>query len=257
MKNIFIFAFLDILIKLTQNMDKFQIETAQNVTIQQNVAHLSTRIGSYLIDLLIIVAYYILIIFAISILSLEEGFLFAAIMLFSLPVLLYNLLFETFMNGQTPGKKVNQIRVVKLDGSKPTFGSYLIRWLLRIIDISLASGAVAILTILLNGKGQRLGDLAAGTTVISEKKRVTIQDTIVEEIPESYQPTFPQVTTLSDSDIQTIKFLYRKAKITGNHKIILKLNTKILEITDIKTDLKPIDFVDVVIKDYNYYTQQM
>jgi len=238
-------------------MDKFQIETAQNVTIHQNVAHISTRIGSYLLDFLFIAAYAIAIIMAMNALDLDLGGQWAIGMLFGLPIFFYSLFFEVLWNGQTPGKRINKIRVVKLDGSKPTFGSYLLRWMLRVIDISLASGSVALLTILLNGKGQRLGDLAAGTTVVSEKKRITLEDTIIADIPLDYKPTFPQVTTLNDTDIQTIKNLYTKAKRTGNHKVILKLHVKVTDLLDIKTDMKPIDFIDVIIKDYNYYTQQM
>ncbi len=238
-------------------MDNFQIETAQNVSIQQNVANVSTRIGAFLIDIFIIAGYYIIIILIMNALDLPMGMdLWAIYLLLGLPVFFYSLLFEVLMNGQTPGKYLNKIRVVKIDGSKPTFGSYLLRWMLRLIDISIASGSIALLTILLNGKGQRLGDLAAGTTVISEKKQITIEDTLVAEIPIEYVPTYPQVTMLSDIDIQTIKELYRNAKQKGNHGVIVKLHQKILNITDIKTELKPIEFVDIVIKDYNYYTQQ-
>lgn len=238
-------------------MDNFQIETAQNVTINQNIAHLSTRIGSFLIDFLFIIAYVIAFSMIFNALDIHITKQWVISILFGLPIFLYSLIFEVLMNGQTPGKRLNKIRVVKLDGSKPTFASYLIRWLLRTIDISLGSGSVALLTILLNGKGQRLGDLAAGTTVISEKKRISLEDTIIADIPLDYKPTFPQVTTLSDTDIQTIKNLYSKAKKSGNHKIVLKLHTKIIDLLGVTTDLKPIDFVDVIIKDYNYYTQQM
>ena len=79
----------------------------------------------------------------------------------NLPTTFYSLIFEIAMNGQTPGKYLNKIRVVKIDGSKPTLGSYLTRWLLRIIDIWFFTGSVAVFTILFNGKGQRLGDIAA------------------------------------------------------------------------------------------------
>jgi len=238
-------------------MDNFQIETAQNVSIQQNVASISTRIGSFLIDMLIIVGYYVIALLIMNALDLPMSMdLWVVYLLLGLPVFFYNLLFEVLMNGQSPGKYVNKIRVVKIDGSKPTFGSYVLRWMLRLIDISLASGSVALLTILLNGKGQRLGDIAAGTTVITEKKRITIEDTLVADIPLDYIPTFPQVTMLSDTDIQTIKELFRNAKRKGNHGVIVKLHDKIIGITDIKTELKPIEFVDIVIKDYNYYTQQ-
>ncbi len=238
-------------------MDNFHIETAQNIIIKQNVAPLSTRIGSFLIDMFIIAGYYIIIILIINALgfSVDES-LYVFYALLSLPVFFYSLLFETLMNGQTPGKYLSKIRVTKLDGSKPTFGSYLIRWVLRLIDISLASGSVALLTILLNGKGQRLGDIAAGTTVISEKKNITIDDTLLVDIPEEYKPTFSQVTLLNDKDIQTIKELYLKAKRSGNHKTILKLHLKIIALTGIKTEMQPINFIDIIIKDYNYFTQQ-
>ncbi len=238
-------------------MDNFQIETAQNVSIQQNVAHLSTRIGSYLIDLLFIVAYTIIIILLLVALDVDPFKNWVVGLILTLPTFLYPLIFEILWDGQTPGKRINKIRVVKIDGSKPSLGSYLLRWVLRTIDISIASGSVAILTILLNGKGQRLGDLAAGTTVISEKKRISIANTLAVDIPLDYQPTYPQVTTLSDVDMQTIKNLYRNAKKTGNHKVILKLHAKLIDLLDTKTDLKPIDFVATVIKDYNYYTQNM
>ena len=238
-------------------MDNFQIETAQNVNIQQNVASVATRIGSYLIDGLIIVSYYLIAIWIFNALDMSLGIeMWVVYLLLGLPVFFYSLLFEVLMNGQTPGKYVNKIRVVKIDGSKPTFSSYLLRWMLRLIDISLASGSVALLTILLNGKGQRLGDMAAGTTVITEKTHISIEDTLVMDIPLDYKPTFSQVTTLTDADIQTIKELYSTAKRKGNHGVILKLYHKIIDITEIKTELKPIEFVDIVLKDYNYYTQQ-
>ena len=238
-------------------MDNFQIETAQNINIHQNVAHITTRIGSFLIDLLIIISYSILLIFIMSWLNLNFGMQKWAIsLILSLPMLFYTLIFETLWNGQTPGKRINKTRVVKLDGSKPTLGNYLLRWMMRIIDIQMATGSVAVLTILLNGKGQRLGDLAAGTTIISEKKRVTLQEVLLADAAEDYSPTFPQVTLLSDADAQTIKKLYHTALQKRKHAIIIKLHERIIEITGIKTELKPIDFLKVVLTDYDYYTQQ-
>ncbi|CAI8373387.1 MAG: Uncharacterised protein [Polaribacter sp. SA4-10] len=239
-------------------MDNFQIETAQNITIHQNVAHITTRIGSFFLDVLIIISYAVLLVFLTSSwLDLRFGMQQWAIsLILSLPILFYSLIFETLWNGQTPGKRINKTRVVKLDGSKPTLGSYLLRWLMRIIDIQMATGSVAVLTILLNGKGQRLGDIAAGTTIISEKKRVTLQEVLLADAPEEYTPTFPQVTLLSDSDAQTIKKLYNSALKKRKHAIILKLHERVVEITGVKTDLKPVDFLKIVLTDYDYYTQQ-
>jgi len=239
-------------------MDEFQIETAQNVSINQQVSNLSTRIIAYLMDLMIIISYFILVIFILKKLDLLNRIdLYITYILITLPVFFYSLFFETLFNGQTPGKMLLGIRVVKIDGSKPYFGNYLLRWVLRIIDIDIASGSVAVCSILLNGKGQRLGDIAASTTVIDLKQKIKLHHTLNIDLPVNYKPTYPQVTLLSDKDIQIIKNLYQKAihQENNDHNIILKLNDKVLDLTGIKTNQKPIDFVDTVLKDYNYFTQ--
>ncbi len=237
-------------------MDNFQIETAQNVTLHQNVASATLRIGSFLIDFVIILAYYFLFFLIFNLGSLDSTSSYIYYTLISLPVLFYSLIFEMLMNGQSPGKHLNKIRVVNIDGSKATFGNFLVRWMMRLIDIILGSGSIALLTILLNGKGQRLGDIVAGTTVISERNTVSLEDTINVDIPLEYIPTFPQVTILSDSDIQTIKSIYRKAKRTGNNGTIVKLHLKVINLTGIKSNLTAFDLIETVIKDYNYFTQQ-
>lgn len=238
-------------------MDNFQIETAQNVNIRQNAASVGVRIGSYLLDLLFIFLYYLLCIWLLTSLGLDTGFdAWVTYLIISLPVFFYHLAFEVLMKGQSPGKRINNIRVVKLDGSKPTFSNYLLRWIVAVLELNIFSGSLALLTILLNGKGQRLGDIAAGTTVITERKKLSIHDTLTADLNTDYIPKYSQVTMLSDRDIQTIKELYRKAKTSNNHKIILRLHTKIQDITGIQTDEQPIEFVDTIIKDYNYFTQQ-
>lgn len=238
-------------------MEQFQIETAQNITIRQNTAHLGDRMVAYLVDSFIILAYLILVIVLLVSLEIDFGDMWAFYLVLSLPAFMYYVLLETFMDGQTVGKKLMQVRVVKLDGSKPSFASYFIRWILRIIDVALTSGGIAVLTILIRGTGQRVGDIAAGTTVISEKKRVSLKDTLLRELPEDYKPRFPQVTVFKDREMQTIKELYDSAKRNGDHNVIVSLSDQIKRVTDIKADLKPVDLVDVVIKDYNFYTQQL
>ena len=238
-------------------MNEFQIETAQNVNIVQNVAGIGDRILAYLIDSLIMVAYVIIIILIMSIGDIDDDLSFIIVMTIGLPIFLYHLLWEMFWNGRSPGKAVMKLRVVKLDGSRPAFSNYLIRWLLRIIDISLTSGALALVTVLLNGKGQRLGDLAATTTVISEKIRVDFRQTILVDIPSDYQPKYPQVTVFTDLEIQTIKNLFIQAKINGNHNVILKLSARISKVMEVTFEETPILFIDKVIKDYNYYTQNI
>lgn len=239
-------------------MDNFQIETAQNVSIYQNVAGIGERILAFLIDGLVIFAYWILMVFLFAALDLDandDWEIISFIMILGLPVFLYHVLFETFWDGRSIGKAAMKLRVVKLDGSKPGFGSYFVRWILRIVDISIMSGAVAVVAILLNEKGQRLGDMAAGTTVISEKKKARLSDTLLVELATDYVPVYPQVTVFTDKDMQRIKTVFSDARKEANHNVIVKLATKMQEMMSITTEEKPLDFVDRVIADYNYYTQ--
>jgi uncharacterized RDD family membrane protein YckC len=79
----------------------------------------------------------------------------------------YFFFFELWMNGRTPGKKSLKIRVVRLEGGPITFDSIAVRNLLRAVDF-LGLYSVAGIAMFLTKKSQRLGDLAAGTVVISE-----------------------------------------------------------------------------------------
>ncbi|WP_459211812.1 RDD family protein [Aquimarina rhabdastrellae] len=237
-------------------MDNFQIETAQNVNIQQNVAGIGERIAAYLIDGVIWIGYIIAAIFILGAIGGIDDDQWGVMMLLSLPLVLYHLLWETFWNGKTPGKRVMNIRVARLDGTQPRFSNYLVRWLLRVIDISLASGGIAVVLILMRGKGQRLGDMAAGTTVISERKRVSFNQTTYVEIPEDYKAQYPQVTVFDDAEMQKIKTVYSDARRGANHNVIVKLSEKVASVMGVTPQEKPLQFIAKVIKDYNYFTQQ-
>ena len=178
-------------------MDNFQIETAQNVSIYQNVAGIGDRMLALVIDVLVLLAYLFLSSYLTGVFAetLDDTWTVIAFsMIVGLPVFLYDLLFETFWDGRSLGKAAMKLRVVKLDGSKPGFGSYFVRWILHLVEVKLMFGSIALVTILLNERGQRLGDMAAGTTVISEKKRAKLSETLLVQIPENYVPTYPQVT---------------------------------------------------------------
>ncbi|GGE43199.1 RDD family protein [Psychroflexus planctonicus] len=236
-------------------MNKFSIQTAQNITIQQQVATLTQRGFAYLIDGLIIIAYVIIYLFIANAAGMDDFESWAFNLTFFLPIFLYHLLFEIFNNGQSIGKKAFQIRVVCLDGSKPKFSNYLIRWLIRPIDF-LFSWSVAIVFVLATGRGQRLGDLAAKTTVISEQRRTGFTKTVATYLPENYQPKYPQVTVFSDEDIQKTNRIFKKAKHTANHKVILMLSDKLSKEMKVEFDEKPIEFVNRILMDYTYFAQQ-
>ncbi len=241
-------------------MDNFQIQTAQNINISQNVAGVGERILAFLIDGLIMSVYifFLIIIFLyFGNSNFGEGVTLVFSIVSVLPLMLYHLLWEMLWDGKSPGKAVMKLRVVKLDGSKPAFSNYFIRWILRIVDINISSGALAVVTVLFNGKGQRLGDMAASTAVISEKSRINFSETILMDLPENYSPTYAQVTIFADSEMQTIKNIFFEAKNSGNHNVILKLAQQVADVMEIRPEQTPIKFLDIVIMDYNFYTQNL
>ncbi len=236
-------------------MDNFQIETAQNVQIGHQVAGLGERILAYLIDGILILGYVVLVSFLLEQLQVtDRGW--GLVMITGLPPFLYFLIWETFWNGQSPGKKAMDIRVVKLDGTRAGFPDFLIRWILRVVDISLTSGSVAVVCILINGKGQRLGDLAAGTTVISEKLPTRLSGSLWVEVPQDYIPSYPQVRMLTDAQMQKIKNLYQEGLKFSNDKLLGKLSQKVAQIMAVQPREVPTEFLARIIKDYNYYTQK-
>ncbi|MET0946707.1 MAG: RDD family protein, partial [Flavobacterium sp.] len=222
--------------------------------------------GSYFIDWIIKISYLLvvgLILFYIFHLerifdSLDTWSIRAVVFIISFPILIYTITLESVFEGQTFGKKLLKIKVVKIDGYQAGFGDYFIRWFFRLVDFSIMGGMVALISIVTSKKSQRLGDMAAGTAVITLKNRINISHTILEEIGTSYVPTYPLVIKLSDNDMRIIKETFQKAVKKNDHEIIYKLVAKIESVTGIKNQSGDnSDFIKVVLKDYNYYTQNM
>ncbi|OPC40771.1 RDD family protein [Elizabethkingia miricola] len=241
-------------------MNSIDINTSQNVNISFDPASIGERILAFIIDNIIKIAYSVIIyiiiayVFGFKLLKITDQWsLIAIFAIISLPVNIYTLLFESFMEGQTPGKRIMKIKVVKTDGYQASFGDYFMRWFFRIIDI----GIIGIITIVVNKHNKRLGDLAAGTAVITLKSKYNINHTILVNLSQDYIARFPQVIALSDNDMRIIKENYVKAKNTFDQGIIKKLAEKIRQTTGITYNTQEItdqQFIAIVIQDYNYYT---
>ena len=179
-------------------------------------------------------------------------------MLFFLPVIFYSLVLESILEGQTLGKRAMKIKVVKLDGYQASFGDYLIRWLFCIIDTTLFSGMVGLITMATSKKVQRLGDISAGTAVITLRKNISIEHTILENIGDNYVPMYPSVIKLSDNDMRIIKETFQQALRKNDLDLIGKLRNKIETVAGITNQSgNSSDFIRTILKDYNFYTQNM
>lgn len=245
-------------------MSQIAINTSQNVNINFNVASIGERILAYIIDGAIKAA-YLFTVFYLFFSVLNLGYILDGMdnwsqatvyIILTLPVSLYPIVFESLMEGQTPGKKIVKIRVVKIDGYQASFGDYLIRWVFRLVDTSLL-GIIGLVSMIISKNNQRLGDIASGTAVISLKNQINISHTILENIQENYIPTFPQVIGLTDNDMRIIKDNYLKALKIDDRHVISRLSDKIKSILKIEFDSTKMterQFIGIVIKDYNYYT---
>jgi uncharacterized RDD family membrane protein YckC len=234
-------------------MDNLQIRTTQNVDIEYEVASIGDRILATLLDYLFFIAYLLLVFLIVGIAARYNGVNQIILLLFLLPIIFYDLLCETFMEGKSFGKMIMKIKVVKIDGTQANFGAYLIRWLFRIIDTRLFMGGLALITILLNGKGQRLGDMAAGTTVIKMKQKVKLSDTILSAVKPEYHIVFNEVQRLSDNDISIIKEVIEMSRRTNNSEAIKKLAAKTKDVMQVTSDLPDHKFLITVLEDYTHY----
>lgn len=241
-------------------MSNLQINTTQNVNLDYKIVSIGERILAFLIDCFILYLYAVLVNLigdAISYVYEDRWTQRGLVSLIFLPAMGYSLWMHSFFNGRTVGKMLLKMRVVRADGMPVHWSNYLVRWLLRLVDIWIFLGAVGLLTILFSERRQRLGDAAAGTVVISTKNKTKVSHTILEEVAETYVPKFTNVTLLSDRDVRLIKDTYGIALKSNDFKTMKMLRDRVERILQTKSELYDKQFLDTVLKDYNFYTQQL
>ena len=230
------------------------INTAQNVNIDCKLAGLTHRIGATLIDLAFRGGIFLLVTYLLSNISVN---LFQTIIIYIVVIFTscYHLIFEYLLNGKSPGKMICRIRVVRIDGQKLSFWDCLLRWSLRLIDTT-AMGIVAISSIVISSRMQRLGDLAAGTVVILEKNGVPLREISLYDTPDDYQVVFPQVSMLTDKDIAIIKEVMHEVKQHREFQLLVPLASRVRTLTGIQTRMDNLAFMQTVLKDYIHLTKK-
>ncbi len=235
-------------------MNSIKITTTQNIELEYELASVGERIAGYFIDLLIIIAYCI-VIFSIMIGGNIIGWSSVVVFLLFIPVFFYDLVSEIFMNGQSVGKRVMKIKVVSLNGGQASVGQYLIRWLFRLVDFSMTNYLCGLICVAVSEKKQRVGDMIAGTTLIQTSPRTAFQQTIYVPTQQAdYTVSFPEVANLADKDMQLIKEVIISINRTGNMMLAHEASEKIKKTLDIQSSMPPLPFLQVLLSDYNYLT---
>lgn len=149
------------------------VVTPEKVVLTYNIASLGSRIGAKLIDLLVLymgltAVSFAAALFAEVLASLGDLVLGGMALAGAFGIFLYFVLQEIFLNGQTLGKKAIGLRVMSVDGTPITPLSAFYRNIVLIADLVLPF--IGVTMMFLGERGQRVGDLAAGTIVVHEPK---------------------------------------------------------------------------------------
>ena len=167
-------------------MDDYRLHTPEQVDITYTVAGLGSRFSALLIDMIIQSALLFLLISPLASSWVDrwafvEGYLALFIIVFVIVYYGYFFIFELILHGRTPGKALMKIRVVRTDGRAADTAGILLRNLVRLLDFLPAFYAVGVITIFVHKESRRLGDLAAGTIVIVERKKDSLPSILAEQ----------------------------------------------------------------------------
>lgn len=224
------------------------VQTSQNVLLEYEPASVGDRILATLLDYLVVFAWVMLTGY-IPLVQFAVPFSWVYVSLVvSLPITLYHPLCEWLLNGQSLGKIALRIRVVMLDGSPPGLGAYLLRWLLRLIDVNIFTGVVAMVTIAINGRGQRLGDIAAGTTVVKLDRKMVLAQIVYQSLPTNYEVVFTEAISLTDRDVQIVRNVLSR----GDELIVLQTADKVKAVIGVQSMLPARRFLETIVTDHQF-----
>lgn len=264
-------------------MQNLKLTTDQNVPIEVELAGVGLRLLAVLIDLIVLLAYFVLMLtliyqvfssdFNMFDSSTYDLLLFIFVFTIYLPFLLYTPLMEYFTKGQTVGKILLGIRVTKINGENAKFKDYFTRWIFRPYEayfmlfsfggilFFIASFFFDTLVSSISYKNQRIGDFMANTVVIRKKPSSSFSVTDIVNTPnkENYTPKYQGVTIYTDEDMMFVKKVIIRVETYKNKhskELAIELADKIA--SDLKIEEKPkkkLKFLKSVLNDYIVLTR--
>jgi uncharacterized RDD family membrane protein YckC len=149
-----------------------EVVTGDAVVLDVQIAQLPVRALSALIDITVIFLLYVLglMLWAATLTQFDDALSGAVLIIFTVLVMVgYPMAFETATRGRSVGKIVMGLRVVSDDGGPERFRQALFRALASVVEIWMLAGSPAVICSILSPKAKRVGDIFAGTVVVSER----------------------------------------------------------------------------------------
>ena len=198
-------------------MKTVDIHTNQNVVITYELAVLWQRMVAFLMDLIIIGAiFWLLSLVAVATIFLKQSQWIAIVLTVGFPFVFigYFLLTNLWLKGQSPGKRVMKLKIMKFNGQPVRWGDVLLRDLFLFPEVIITSGLLGALLIGATDRNQRLGDILANTVVVNERnsQSVSLKGLLSRRTTADYAPAFPQVTRLSEHELLLVNRALERAR---------------------------------------------
>jgi len=235
------------------------ILTAQQVPIRFELAGLRDRGLAQVIDTAVWIGVFV-VVFALAALvgAMDHGVSRWFVMLTTGAFVVgYSFWFELFWRGQTPGKRMMGLQVVKRNGDVPGIADYATRWAFRLIDAWGSLGALAALLISTSDQGQRVGDMIADTLVVRRTpyQRLELQALLrmhdTEKQPDIQYPNASLLFREADM-LLALRILdrYRKHPNAAHHRVLHDLAERLRQELGLPPGGNAAAFIERVIRDY-------
>ncbi len=201
--------------------DRLTLDTPEGVQLELTLAGVGSRFTAALIDYLIqgvvLIALILVLAYGAGLDPGAGGFAAAAFVVSSFVLFTgYDVAFEVLNAGRTPGKRLNGLRVVRQNGAPVTFATSAVRNVLRLIDILPGWYLVGIAAILITGRNQRLGDLAAGTLVVRDRRVLPPELAIPQSVE---RPAWDTSAIRADEIDTVVSFLARRHQLDHGARV--------------------------------------
>jgi uncharacterized RDD family membrane protein YckC len=242
-------------------MRTIEIDTTQNVTIQYELAEVGERMVAFIIDLVIMGVCMFFLFMIIGFSANQETYTYVFYLIIAPLFIFYSLASEWWLNGQSLGKKIMRLKVIKLTGKEATLSDYLLRWSFRMIDIYFSLGAIASIMINSTHQAQRLGDLVANTTIVrlTPRQVLSLKDILKIQTRNEYTPVYKQVSQLNENEMLLVKKTIDRYKNFPNpahaNAIVLLSDVLSKKLNLEQTPKDKIGFLKTLINDYVVLTR--